>query len=241
MQLNVHADELVKGGVYMKHKIYALILAAAVSAGMCGCSGNKKADSSASENRFDAYNFSSVSDNEYNTSPDIEAKPVAEICSSIDAPVYSTLKELVDASDYIVIGHAADRGEVKEISLTGEDSLPDKTMQETTVPLTCRTLRVEKVIKGSGISENADVSFMQLGEPEDSMEVKLETGEDYVIFMNIYDDIDGKPVYQVSSFTDSTFRIKEDYSLLAGSKNEYCARYDGLQLSALVSDIEKEI
>ena len=92
----------------MKHKIYALILAAVVSAALCGCSGNKKTDSSARENRFDAYNFSSVSDKEYNASPDIEAKPIAEICSSIDAPVYSTLKELVDASDYIVIGYATD-------------------------------------------------------------------------------------------------------------------------------------
>lgn len=148
---------------------------------------------------------------------------------SLDAPVFTDIKEMEEASELIITG--------KRIGT------PEK-LQGNIMTNTVFTIQVEEVIKGP--QELNTIKFFQLGEPSsDAYETKLKEDTTYLLFLteNYTRDTETGPeiLYNSISFEQGIFEIDGSGLLKAYSRIGIAPQLEKKEFSLFKQELESAV
>lgn len=113
-----------------------------------------------------------------------------------DYPYYPEVKDIVEASDIIIVGEVITDKNVEELMV---DKTPNKTDKET-IPYTISTIKISVVVKGN-VHAGDTITVKQLGDyrnrPEETlyeMDGYLKKGTEQLVFLCEYADSPYSPV-----------------------------------------------
>ena len=175
----------------------------------------------------------------YNMHPDLSRKVVGSI-SIIGTRIEPTeMETLVDYADLIVIGTALDDGTLSWFDTTGgSEGLKEKYGEENTKgQATLTKFRIDQLIAGEA-PESKMIQIFQLGAPGTlEWQTKLKKGDKVYIMLRDYLLEDS--IYLTADGENSVFYIEKSNKLTSMSALMLCARYDGLPVSRLTTDVKK--
>ena len=163
----------------------------------------------------------------YNTDPDISEKIVGSRNSLASRAMPVIFDDVFAEATVVIVGtviaETEEPTELDMFSITG------------TIYHTIVDMDVLETIAGDPPANNT-IKYRQIGRSgNDFGQTKVENGITYVLILKYFELIDQ---YMATAFEESVFLVNEDNSLLSLSDQLFCARYDGIQLSVLIEDIE---
>lgn len=172
----------------------------------------------------------------YNLNPDCSKKIVAsEVTAefSLDKKNYTSINQLMERSDLIVLGEPLPDPVTLEIV---DNKVKEKSIDVSYKEyITEYCFKIDKTILGD---EQGTIKFHQIGKEStdgiDEYETKIKPGHKYLIFMQKSNKDES---YHSTSFEDGIFLINNENKILSFSKNETFAKYDTIALNILTEDI----
>lgn len=180
---------------------------------------------------------------QYNTNPDVSSKVVgSEKFEAFRIPS-SSMEELLDSADLIILGDILTNGNNKEKTINASSEQDTKFMAQfsklPTYGVVQADVKVNEVIYGDTQLEGKTIKFSQLGEAgNDDYQTKAKKGNQMLLILRKAEE---ENTYASVDFEDGMFLVdkNENNKLLSLSKNILVAKYDGLDLKVLKDDIKK--
>lgn len=180
---------------------------------------------------------------QYNTNPNISSKVVgSEKVNGFRIPS-SSMDELLDYAELVVVGEVLTEGNTKKIPLNASSEQNAKFMAQfsklPTYEVVDADFKVNEVIYGDSTLEGTTIKFSQLGRAgNDDYQTKAKKGNQMLLILRKAEE---ENTYASVDFEDGMFLVdkNENNKLLSLSKNILVAKYDGLDLKVLKDDIKK--
>lgn len=180
---------------------------------------------------------------QYNTNPDVSSKVVgSEKFEAFRIPS-SSMEELLDSADLIILGDILTNGNNKEKTINASSEQDTKFMAQfsklPTYGVVQADVKVKEVIYGDTQLEGTTIKFSQLGRAgNDDYQTKAKKGNQMLLILRKAEE---ENTYASVDFEDGMFLVdkNENNKLLSLSKNILVAKYDGLDLKVLKDDIKK--
>ncbi len=173
----------------------------------------------------------------YNENPDVSSKIIGSLDSSGTRFPPKSMEELIDRSEFIVIGTVTtDAINIKRPIRSGtplDQKFEDKFNKTPTYTTAAVQVQVEEVLYGE--IDQQEITYSQLGNAKShSKQTKVKKRDQVVLFLKKSQE-DGR--YTSIAFEEGVFTILPENKLLSQSPYKFAAKYDEISLDILKEDV----
>ena len=173
-------------------------------------------------------NDSTQGESRYNLNPDLSEKVMASKNTPMEHVINRTLSGVLGASTCVIIGKV-------DFSIVTPTEVNPLICYAFTPYHTIASLKVLKTIAGTPPSDNT-IQYGQIGSPEDPWQTQVKSGEVCVFILTYLEDMGW---YKATALEESIFYVDENNKLTSMSDQPFAAKYDGIDLSILIDDIQE--